>query len=79
MTPRGAFIRVGMSAEPMPQEQIDCLFAMCTRNSIGRIVSNRQDLRYSQIDLKLHRQDVCQNLSQERSSLMVFLFHAIRS
>ena len=28
---------------PMPQEQIDRLFAMRTRNSIGRIVSNRQD------------------------------------
>ena len=43
MTPRGAFMRVGTSAEPMPQEQIDRLFAMRTRNSIGRIVSNRQD------------------------------------
>ena len=49
MTPRGAFMRVGTSAEPMPQEQIDRLFAMRTRNSIGRIVSNRQDLSFEQL------------------------------
>ena len=49
MTPKGAYIRVGTSAEPMPQEQIDRLFAMRTRNSIGRIVSNRQDLTFEQL------------------------------
>ncbi len=49
MTPRGAYVRVGTSAEPMPQEQIDRLFAMRTRNSIGRIVSNRQDLSFEQL------------------------------
>lgn len=49
MTPRGTYMRVGTSAEPMPQEQIDRLFAMRTRNSIGRIVSNRQDLSFEQL------------------------------
>jgi len=49
MTPRGAYLRVGTSAEPMPQEQIDRLFAMRTRNSIGRIVSSRQDLAFEQL------------------------------
>ena len=49
MTPRGAYMRVGTYAEPMPQEQIDRLFAMRTRNSIGRIVSNRQDLSFEQL------------------------------
>ena len=49
MTPRGTYLRVGTSAEPMPQEQIDRLFAMRTRNSIGRIVSNRQDLTFEQL------------------------------
>ena len=49
MTPRGAYMRVGTSTEPMPQEQIDRLFAMRTRNSIGRIVSNRQDLSFEQL------------------------------
>ena len=49
MTPRGAFIRVGTSVESMPQEQIDRLFAMRTRNSISKIVSNRQDLSFEQL------------------------------
>ena len=49
MTSKGAFIRIGTSAEPMPQEQIDRLFAMRTRNSIGKIVSNRQDLSFEQL------------------------------
>ena len=49
MTPKGAFIRVGTSAEQMNQDMIDRLFAMRTRNSIGRIVSNRQDLTFEQL------------------------------
>ena len=49
MTPKGAYIRVGTSAEPMQQDMIDRLFAMRTRNSIGRIVSNRQDLSFEQL------------------------------
>ena len=49
MTPRGAFIRVGTAAEPMAQEQIDRLFSMRTRNSISKIVSNRQDLSFEQL------------------------------
>ena len=49
MTPRGVYMRVGTSAEPMPQDQIDRLFAIRTRNSIGRIVSNRQDLSFEQL------------------------------
>lgn len=49
MTPRGVYLRVGTSAEPMPQDQIDRLFAIRTRNSIGRIVSNRQDLTFEQL------------------------------
>lgn len=46
MTPRGAYLRVGTSAEPLQQDQIDRLFAMRTRNSISKIVSNRQDLTF---------------------------------
>lgn len=49
MTPRGAFVRVGTSVEPMPQAQIDRLFARRTRNSISKIVSNRQDLTFEQL------------------------------
>ena len=49
MTPRGAYIRVGTSVEALPQEQIDRLFAMRTRNSLSKIVSNRQDLSFEQL------------------------------
>ena len=49
MTPKGAFLRVGTSAEPMTQDQIDRLFSMRTRNSIGKITSNRQDLSFEQL------------------------------
>ena len=49
MTTKGAFIRVGTAAEPMSQDMIDRLFASRTRNSIGRIVSNRQDLTFEQL------------------------------
>mgnify|MGYP003439785593 FL=1 len=49
MTPRGAYLRIGTSAEPLPQETIDRLFATRTRNSISRVVSNRQDLRFEQL------------------------------
>lgn len=49
MTPRGAYLRIGTSAEPMPQETIDRLFATRTRNSISRVVSNRQDLAFEQL------------------------------
>ena len=49
MTSKGTFIRMGTSAEPMQQQLIDRLFAMRTRNSIGRIISNRQDLSFEQL------------------------------
>ena len=49
MTPKGSYIRIGTSAEQMPQEMIDRLFSTRTRNSIGRIVSNRQDLTFEQL------------------------------
>ena len=46
MTEKGCFIRVGTAAEPMPQVMIDKLFSTRTRNSIGKIRSNRQDLTF---------------------------------
>src|SRR5690606_9445697 len=49
MTEKGCFIRVGTAAEPMPQSMIDRLFSTRTRNSIGKIRSNRQDLTFEQL------------------------------
>ena len=49
MTAKGCYIRVGTAAEPMPQAMIDSLFSKRTRNSIGKIKSNRQDLSFEQL------------------------------
>lgn len=49
MTPKGAYIRVGTSAEPMHQNQIEKLFSSRTRNSIGKIKSPRQKLSFEQL------------------------------
>ena len=42
MTERGAFIRVGTAAEPMPEKMIAALYAKSIRRSIGTIKSPNQ-------------------------------------
>lgn len=49
LTPKGVFVRVGTAAEPMPQPQIDRLFATRTRHSLGNMVATRQDLTFEQL------------------------------
>ena len=49
MTVKGCYMRVGSSVEPMPQTTIEKLFTTRTRNSIGRIRSNHQDLSFAQL------------------------------
>ncbi len=49
MTEKGSFIRVGTASEPMPQKMIEELFAKRIRNSLGKIVSRKQDLRFKQL------------------------------
>ena len=51
MSEKGCFIRVGTAAEPMPQKMIDELFAKRTRDSIGKVKSNRQDLTFEQLKI----------------------------
>ena len=51
MSPRGCFLRIGSATEPMTERQIEALFAKRTRNSISRIVSPRQDLKFSQLKI----------------------------
>lgn len=46
---KGAFIRVGSAAEPMSVRMIENLFAKRTRNSIGKIKSTRQNLKFEQL------------------------------
>ena len=49
LTEKGCFLRIGTASEQMPQPMIDKLFASRTRNSIGKIKSNRQDLGFEQL------------------------------
>lgn len=51
MTEKGCFIRIGSATEPMPQRTIEQLFAKRTRNALGKIKSNRQDLTFEQLKI----------------------------
>lgn len=49
MSEKGCFIRVGTASEPMPSRIIENLFAKRTRNSLGKIRSNQQKLKFEQL------------------------------
>ena len=51
MSPRGCFIRLGSASEPMDTNTIENLFSRRTRNSLGKITSNRQDLTFEQLKI----------------------------
>lgn len=51
MTQKGCYIRIGSASEPMPIAMIEDLFSKRTRNSISKIVSNRQDLTFEQLNI----------------------------
>lgn len=51
MSPKGVYMRIGSSSEQMPQEYIDKLYSRRVRNSLGRIVSYKQDLTFTQLKI----------------------------
>lgn len=51
MTPKGCFLRIGSASEPMPEQMISKLFATRTRNSIGNIRSQYQELTFEQLKI----------------------------
>lgn len=51
MSEKVTYIRVGSASEPMPGKMIETLFAKRTRNSIGRIQSNQQKLKFEQFKI----------------------------
>lgn len=63
MTEKGSFIRIGAASEPMPQKMIDTLFSKRTRNSIGKIKSNHQNLSFEQ--LKIYYEAVSKKLNDK--------------
>lgn len=51
MSPKGCFLRIGSSSEPMDTPMIEELFSKRTRNSLGKIKSHRQDLTFEQLKI----------------------------
>ena len=51
MCPEGCYIRVGSAKEQMPKELIDNLYAKRVRNSLNKIESPRQDLKFDQLKI----------------------------
>jgi predicted HTH transcriptional regulator len=51
MSEKRCFIRVGSASEPMSVRMIEELFSKRTRNSIGKIISSRQDLTFEQLKI----------------------------
>ncbi len=63
MTEKGCYLRIGTAAEPMSQKMIEELFAARTRNSIGKIKANRQDLSFAQ--LRIYYEEKRKPLNQQ--------------
>jgi len=53
MSPKGCYIRIGSSSEPMDSTMIEDLFSRRVRNSLSSIRFQRQDLTFEQIKLIL--------------------------
>ena len=51
MCPSGCYIRIGSSKEQMTTEMIDNLYARRVRNSLNKIESPRQDLKFDQLKI----------------------------
>ena len=71
MSEKGAFIRIGSVAEPMPVKMIESLFAKRTRNSIGKIKSPNQNLSFEQ--LKIYYEGANKTLNQQFASNLELL------
>ncbi len=63
MSEKGCFIRIGSASEPMSIAMIEDLFSKRTRNSIGKIVSNKQNLTFEQ--LKIYYEGIGFKLNNE--------------
>ena len=71
MSTRGCFIRLGSASEPMSISMIEDLFSKRTRNSLGKIKSNRQDLTFEQ--LKIYYEEKGLKLNKQFASNLELL------
>lgn len=51
MSEKGCYLRIGSAAEPMPIKTIENLFAKRTRNTISKIKSSQQQLKFEQLKI----------------------------
>ena len=51
MSPNGCLLRVGTTVQQMTMEMIDSLYSKRIRNSLGKLVSPRQDLTFKQLKI----------------------------
>jgi ATP-dependent DNA helicase RecG len=56
LSEKGCFIRIGSASEPMSSRMIEEMFSRRTRNSIGRMLSPKNDLSFEQ--LKIYYQEI---------------------
>ena len=63
MSEKGCYLRVGSASEPMSITMIEELFAKRTRDSLGKIISNKQDLTFQQ--LKIYYQEKGFDLNEQ--------------
>jgi predicted HTH transcriptional regulator len=66
MSEKGCFVRIGTAAEPMQRKMIDEFYSKRTRNSIRKIKSNQQTLKFEQ--LKIYYQESGKKLNQQFTS-----------
>jgi ATP-dependent DNA helicase RecG len=71
MTEKGCFTRLGSATEPIPRTTIEEMFSRRTRNSLTRIRSPRQDLRFEQ--LKIYYQERGLSLNDKFASNLELL------
>jgi predicted HTH transcriptional regulator len=51
MSPKGCFVRVGASAQPMTTQMIDAMYARRNRTTLVNVTSPRQELTFNQLRL----------------------------
>ncbi|MGK0256529.1 MAG: ATP-dependent DNA helicase RecG, partial [Arcobacteraceae bacterium] len=71
MSQKGCYLRIGSSSEPMTQTMIEELFAKRVRNSLSKIKSHRQDLRFEQ--LKIYYEEKGLKLNEKFASNLELL------
>lgn len=51
MSPKGCLLRVGTTVQQMNMEMIDSVYSRRIRNSLGKLLSPRQDLTFKQLKI----------------------------